>query len=178
MKGLVREILITVGLAVVIFLLLQVTIQSSVVVGSSMQPSFQSGERLIVNKVVYHFESPQRGDVIIFHSPANYATDYIKRIIGLPGDTIYIHGGVVYVDGSPLQEKYIEAPPDYTYGPFVVPKDNYFVLGDNRNNSNDSHTGWTVPRQSIIGKAWLTIWPPHDWGLVPAYAISNQIKNP
>jgi signal peptidase I len=178
MKGLLREILITVGLAVVVFLLLQVTIQSSIVVGSSMEPSLQNGERLIVNKAIYHFEEPQRGDVIIFHSPADYQTDYIKRVIGLPGDTIRITGGVVYVNGTPLTENYIEAPPNYSYGPFVVPPDNYFVLGDNRTNSNDSHTGWTVPAQSIIGKAWLSIWPPGDWGIVHAYQIDKQLTGP
>ena len=178
MKGFVKELLITLGLAVAIFLLLQMTIQSSIVLGSSMEPGLENGQRLIVNKAIYHFEEPKRGDVIIFHSPSNYQTDYIKRVIGLPGDTIEITGGVVYVNGSPLTEDYIKAPPNYSYGPFVVPDGNYFVLGDNRTNSNDSHTGWTVPAQSIIGKAWLSIWPPSDWGVVHAYPIGSQLSSP
>ena len=175
MKGFVRELLITLGLAVAIFLLLQTTIQSSIVLGSSMEPSLNDGQRLIVNKAVYHFRDPQRGDVVIFHSPSSYKTDYIKRVIGLPGDTIEIRSGTVSVNGSPLDESYIKASPNYSYGPFVVPEDNYFVLGDNRNNSNDSHTGWTVPEQSIIGKAWLSIWPPGEWGTVRAYPIDKQL---
>ena len=175
MKGFVRELVITLGLAVIIFLVLQTTIQSSIVVGSSMEPGLNDGQRLIVNKAVYHFRSPNRGDVVIFHSPSAYKTDYIKRVIGLPGDTIEIRHGVVSVNGNPLDESYIKAAPNYSYGPVTVPEGNYFVLGDNRNNSNDSHTGWTVPQQSIIGKAWLSIWPPGDWGTVRAYPIDKQL---
>ncbi len=169
MKGFIRELLITLGLAVIIFLLLQTSIQSSTVWGSSMDPSLSDGQRIIINKAVYHFHEPRHGDVIIFHSPVAYHTDYIKRVIGVPGDTVEIRYGVVRVNGHDLKESYIKASPDYSYGPFTVPENNYFVLGDNRNNSNDSHTGWTVAGQSIIGEAWLSIWPPGDWGIVQAY---------
>jgi signal peptidase I len=175
MKGFIREVLITVGLALVIFFVLQTTIQSSIVVGSSMEPGLQDGQRLIISKAAYHFEEPGRGDIIIFHSPSNYQVDYIKRIIGLPGDTVEVRGGSVFVNGKRLQEPYVKDPPHYNYGPYTVKPDNYFVLGDNRNNSNDSHTNWTVPSESVIGKAWLSIWPPRDWGTVANYSLDAQL---
>ncbi len=172
MKSFVRQTLITILLAIVIFLLLQMTLQSSVVVGSSMEPNFVPGQRLVVNKLAYKFSEPERGDVIILHPPANVQVDYIKRIVALPGDTVEVRGGVVYIYGRPLDEKdYIVEPPGYTLKPLEVPEGYYFVLGDNRNNSNDSHTGWLLPRENIIGKAWLSIWPPNDWGVVPTYSL-------
>lgn len=177
MKVLIREILITLVLAVAIFFVLQTTIQSSIVVGSSMQPGLENGQRLLVNKAVYHFRAPRRGDVVIFHSPAGYELDFIKRVIGLPGDTIEVKNGTVVVNGASLEEPYIKARPSYSFGPYVVPPGNYFVLGDNRNNSNDSHTGWTVPEGSIVGKAWLSIWPPRDWGTIRAFPLSNQLPS-
>ena len=178
MKGFLREILATLVLAVVIFLLLQTTIQSSVVVGSSMEPDLKDGQRLLINKVVYTFDEPQRGDVIVFNSPNNSQTDFIKRIIGLSGDTIEIKKGTVSVNGSKLYEPYIADPPSYTLQPYKVQENNYFVLGDNRNRSNDSHNGWTVPHQNIIGKAWLSIWPPSEWGLVSNYPLQEQLASP
>ncbi len=175
MKAFFREILAIVVLAIVIFILLQTTIQSTVVVGLSMQPDFQDGQRLLIIKAVYAFREPERGDVIVFHSPNNSRTDYIKRIIGLPGDTVEIKDEVVYLNGSQLHEPYIADPPRYTLRKQKVAQNSYFVLGDNRNNSNDSHNGWTVPRQNIIGKAWLSIWPPDEWGLAPNYPLQDQL---
>jgi len=138
-----------------------------------MEPNLQEGERLIINKAVYIFQEPERGDVIVFHPPNNRLGDYIKRIIALPGDTIEIKKGVVYVNGSQLHEPYIKDPPNYTIRQRQIRENNYFVLGDNRNNSNDSHNGWTVPRQNIIGKAWLSIWRPEWWGLAPNYSFDE-----
>jgi signal peptidase I len=175
MKGIIREILITLGLAVVIFLFLQTTIQSSIVLGSSMEPNLVNGQRLIINKAVYHFASPQRGDVIILRPPPEPQKEYVKRVIGLPGDTIEIRNGVVKVNGYALKENYIKILPDYSFGPYKVQDNNYFVLGDNRANSSDSHTGWTVTRQNIVGKAWLSIWPLKDWGLVRSYPLGQQL---
>lgn len=173
MKGFIRQTLITILLAIIIFIGLQATFQSSVVVGSSMEPNFVPGQRLVVNKLTYQFHEPERGDVIIFHPPTNGQVDYIKRIIALPGDTLEIKNGTVYVNGKPLDEKaYIVDPPDYTVRQREIPRDFYFVLGDSRNNSNDSHTGWLLPRQNIIGKAWLSIWPPENWGVIPSYALN------
>ncbi len=168
MKSFVRQTLITIILAIVIFLLLQLTLQSSVVVGSSMEPNFVPGQRLVVNKLAYKFSEPERGDVIILHPPANVQVDYIKRIVALPGDTVEIKGGIVYVNGKSLQEPYIVDPPGYTLKPLEVPERTYFVLGDNRNNSSDSHVWGPVPLENIIGKAWVTYWPVRDWGPVAA----------
>lgn len=170
MKSLARQVVTTLVLAVIIFLVLQATLQSSIVVGSSMEPTFNQGQRLVVSKLAYRFGDPARGDVIIFHPPANGAVDYIKRVVGLPGDTLEIKSGVVYINGQALYEPYITEPPDYTLKQREIPGDYYFVLGDNRNNSNDSHTGWLLPRQNIIGKAWLSIWPPSEWQVVGGFS--------
>ncbi len=175
MRAFLREFFITLFIAVAVFFALQTTIQSSVVVGSSMEPSFEDGQRLIINKAVFHLREPERGEVIIFHPPYEFGRDYIKRVIGLPDDLIEIKTGTVYVNGVKLQEPYIKSPPAYTFGPFRVQPNTYFVLGDNRNNSNDSRNGWTVPRQNLIGKAWLSIWPPNDWRVVTDYPMSPEI---
>lgn len=177
MKSLIREILITLGLAVVIFLILQTTIQSSIVLGSSMEPNLLDGQRLIINKAIYHFKSPQRGDVIILHPPPEPQKEYVKRVVGIPGDTVDIRNGIVKVNGFALKEDYIKSLPDYSFGPYTVEDNHYFVLGDNRANSSDSHLGWTVTSQNIVGKAWLSIWPPKNWGLVHSYPLGQQISS-
>ena len=169
MKTLLRDITFIFIAAAVIFLLLQTTIQSFVVVGYCMEPNFEDGQRLVINKAIYHFHEPQRGDVIILHPPISPEDTYIKRLIALPGDTIEVKDETMYVNGSKLDEPYIKEPPRYTIPSKKIPENEYFVLGDNRNNANDSHNGWTVPRQNIVGKVWLSIWPPQHWGLIPHY---------
>jgi signal peptidase I len=164
-----REVVITVLIAVAVFFSLRLTVQSYTVVMSSMEPNFQQGECIMVNKVSYHSSGPQRGDVIVFHPPVESQFPYIKRVIGLPGDTVEIKDEKVFINGIPLDEAYIMAPPDYTMPATEVPETEYFVLGDNRNNSNDSHYGWMVPRDNIIGKAWFVYWPPSKWGVVKHY---------
>jgi len=166
MRGAAREIATTIIVAIVIFFVLQTTIQSFIVVGYSMEPNFEPGQRLIVSKVSYRFGEPQRGNVIVFQPPKNQRPDYIKRIIALPGDTVEIKEGVVYINDRALDEPYIREASRDTLKPTEVPENEYFVLGDNRNNSNDSCDWGTVPRQNIIGKAWISIWPPEHWGLV------------
>jgi signal peptidase I len=175
MKAFIKELLITLGLALVIFLVLQTTIQSSIVLGSSMEPGMEDGQRLIINKAVYHFREPARGDVIILHPPIEPKKEYVKRVIGLPGDTVEVRSGMVYINGLPLSEPYIKDAPRYNYASFIIPENNYFVLGDNRNNSNDSHTGWTVTSENIVGEAWLRIWPINEWGTLPGYPLSEQL---
>jgi signal peptidase I len=170
MRTILRDILITVILALAIFLLLQFTVQNFIVVGASMQPNFQDGERVVISKLAYKLGEPERGDVIVFHPPNNQDEDYIKRVIALPGEMVAVNDGVVYIDDQPLDEPYIKDLPAYALSEQRVPSNEYFVLGDNRNNSNDSHNGWTVPQQNIIGKVWLTIWPPEEWGVVPSYS--------
>jgi signal peptidase I len=177
MKAFLREVLITVILAVVIFVAARATIQTYVVIMSSMEPSFHEGERVVVNKAIYFFGNPQRGDVVIFKAPNEQQDDFIKRVIALPGDTVEVKNEAVYVDGVKLSEPYIKNPPNYTMTKLEVPKNNYFVLGDNRNNSNDSHYGWLLPRENVIGKAWLSTWPPSDWGLIKNYPLEEQLAN-
>ena len=177
MKTLFRDILGTIVLAVVIFLAINYTLQSFIIVGPSMENSFSDGERLLVvkSRLAYAFHEPERGDVTVFHPPGNRNGDFIKRIIGLPGDEIEIKNGAVHINGIALDEPYIKDSPDYTHPLTEVPEGHYFVLGDNRNISNDSHNGWMVPRENIIGKTWLAIWPPEHWGLVPDYSIEEQL---
>jgi len=177
MRVFLREILGLILLAVVIFLLLQATVQSFIVVGSSMKPNLYDGQRLLISKAAYFFGEPEAGEVVVFRPPNNRQADYIKRIIAVSGDIVEIKMGVVYVNGSPLDEPYIKEQPSYRLHPQEIPENNYFVLGDNRNNSNDSHNGWTVPRQNIVGKAWLSIWPPSRWGLITNYPLQEQLTS-
>ncbi len=175
MKSFVREIAITAILAIIIFFGIQATVQTFVVVGSSMLPNFQDGQRVLVNKAIFSFGQPHHGDVIVFEPPNRLQVDYIKRVIGLPGDTVEIKSGEVYVNGTRLVEPYIKLPASYSMARETTPADSYFLLGDNRSNSNDSHNGWVVPRQNLVGKAWLSIWPPQRWGLAPNYPIAKQL---
>jgi len=166
MKSQLGQVLAVILIAIGVFLLLRATVQSFVVVGSSMEPSFENGQRLLVNKVVYRLRDPQIGEVIVFHPPTGKQVDFIKRIIALPGDEIEIREGTVYVNDLALDEPYINSPPSYNLAEEEIPDGEYFVLGDNRNNSNDSHSWGTVPRENIIGKVCLSIRPP---GTIPDY---------
>jgi len=172
MKSFFREILITVILAVVMFFALQAAIDSVVIPSPSMVPTLQIGQRLIVSKVTYLFHEPQRGDIVTFHSPQQPkdATPLIKRIIGMPGESVEIKDGIVYIhtgNGNTLQldEPYVAEQARSVFVGNIIPENEYLVLGDNRNNSDDSRRGWTLPEENIIGKAWLTIWPLAQWGL-------------
>jgi signal peptidase I len=165
-----REVAITVLIALAVFAVLRLTMQSYTVVMSSMEPNFYQGDCIMVNKVSYRSSGPQRGQVIVFNPPFDSPHPYIKRVIGLPGETVEIRDGKVFIRGIPLDEDYVMALPNYTMSAIVVPENEYFVLGDNRNNSNDSHTGWLVPRGNIIGKALFTYWPPGKLGIVRHYS--------
>ncbi|MFW6126170.1 MAG: signal peptidase I [Chloroflexota bacterium] len=173
MSGL-RDIAITLVLALCIFFAVQFTVQSCQVDGSSMEPSFHDGQRVLVVKAAYWFGEPQRGDVVIFPSNSNPNENLIKRVIGLPGETIEIEDNHVYIDGDPLQEPYIADLPDSTYHSTEIPQGQYFVMGDNRNHSNDSRSWGPVPGGQIAGKAWLIYWPFSDWQLVPNYTYALE----
>lgn len=165
-----REVGITILIAVAIFALLRVTVQAYTVQYSCMLPNIEEGEWLMVSKASYFFSDPERGDVIIFDPPISSRYPYIKRVIGLPGETVEVRDGKTFINGICLTEEYIREPPSYTMAPKVIPQGEYFVLGDNRNNANDSHAGWTVPRENIIGEAWFIYWPPNEWGPLKHYS--------
>jgi signal peptidase I len=169
-----REVGITILIAVAVFICLRFTVQSYTVVMSSMEPNFQDGDCIMVNKVCYRSSGPQRGEVIIFDPPFTSEYPFIKRVIGLPGETVEIDDGKISINGIPLEEdEYIAEQPNYTMPATEISESEYFVLGDNRNNSNDSHNGWTVPQDNIIGKAWFTYWPPIKLGIVKHYSYTE-----
>jgi signal peptidase I len=155
------ETLQTIILAVVLYFLIDTVIARVRVENLSMLPTLQPGQFLLVNKFAYRFGEAKRGDIIVFHFPQDPREDYIKRLIGLPGDTIIVENGIVSVNGQSLTEPYISAPPTYL-GEWKVPENAYFVLGDNRNQSSDSHSWGFVPSANVVGKALLVYWPIGD----------------
>lgn len=167
-KSLVREIFETLLLTAAIYLLVNFVTGRFRIDGDSMQPSMHNGQYVLISKLSYRLGEPQRGDVIVFRFPNDPDRDFIKRIIGVPGDTVEIANGGVRVNGSLLNEPYISDPPTYS-GTWPVGPDQYFVLGDNRNYSSDSHAWGLLSESSIIGKAWFVYWPPQTWGPVPHY---------
>ncbi len=174
-SSLFREIVETLLLTVVIFVLVNTFTGRFRIDGSSMEPNLHDGEYVIVNRAVYHLHSPQRGDIVVFRRDGG--REFIKRVIGLPGDVVQVQGGRVIVNGVPLDEPYIAQPNAYTMEPRPVAPNEYFVLGDNRNNSSDSHNWGTIALNTIDGKAWVTYWPPKDWGIVPHYSYA-EAKSP
>ncbi len=185
--GLLRELVEIAILALLVFLLAREAVQNFQVEGSSMAPTLDSREFVLVNKFSYWqvdwgpmdflipgksngdylFGGPKRGDVVVFRSPFDDSRDFVKRVIGLPGDSVEIRDGLVFVNGAGLDEKdYISAPPSYTCrpatcGPMTVPPNHYFVLGDNRNASQDSHVFGPVHKRLLVGKA-IFRWYPLD----------------
>ena len=160
-----REILGTLLLTFFIFWIVNSLIGRYRIDGNSMNPTLLNGEYLIISNFAYQLDEPERGDIIVFRHPRS-ELNLIKRVIGLPGDTVEIQNGVVRVNGNALDEPYIQAPPTYSSS-WVVPEGQYFVLGDNRNNSSDSHAWGFLPLDHILGKALLVYWPPSDWTRVP-----------
>jgi signal peptidase I len=177
MRSLFRDILIVLAVVVVIFFLIHITLQGFKIYESCMEPNFHEGERVLVNKMIYHFTDPKRGDVIVLHPPFDPKITYIKRIIAIPGDTVEVKDGAVYVKGVRLEEPYAVAP-TYTFPLTKIPEGEYFVLGDNRNNANDSVDWGTLPRKDIVGKVWLCYWPPSEWGFVHHYPLADQLPSP
>jgi signal peptidase I len=167
-----RELVETILLTLVIFFIIRFAVENYKIEGYSMQPNFQDGQFLLVNKLSYMVGHPQRGDVIVFHFPLNVTKNYIKRVIGLPGEQIQIRQGQVYVNGALIDERYPLNHADYDWGPETVAADEYFVLGDNRPESSDSHYWGSVPAKDVVGKAWITYWPPQAWGTVPDYSYA------
>jgi signal peptidase I len=168
---LVAEILQTLLIAGLLFLAVNLVTARIRVEGNSMEPSLHDGEFVVVNRLAYRWSEPTRGDIVVFRFPLDPERRFIKRIIGLPGDTLRVEGGRVFVDGVPLEEPYIAAQPRYT-GQWTVGPQEVFVLGDNRNNSSDSQNWGMLPFEDILGKAILVYWPPTELGLIPHYELA------
>ena len=180
----IRETLEVVVLALLMFVGLQASVQNFRVEGSSMDPTLETGQYLLVNKLlylyfdlarveaflptveyqeantIYPFHPPERGNVIVFRPPFDTQRDFVKRVIALPGETIAIREGVTYINGELLEEPYLKVRSLKAQEPFTVPRSTYFVMGDNRSHSNDSRDWGPVPVENIIGKVWVTYWPP------------------
>lgn len=165
---LIREIIETLLLTMFIFWIVNTATGRFRIEGYSMLPSLKEGEYVIIDKLSYYLDDPERGDIIVLQFPNDRSRDFIKRVIGIPGDHIEVGDGQVRINGILLDEPYINAEPAYS-GSWDVPADNYFVLGDNRNNSSDSHNWSFLPREDVVGKAWVIYWRPENWGLVPHY---------
>ena len=172
---LLREIVETVLLTVAIFLVVNAATGRFRIEGQSMEPNLHDGEYVLIDKVSYRLRSPERGDVIVFERPGN-DRDYIKRIIGLPGDTVQVSGGKVFVNGAVLDEPYLNQVTHSDMPARQVEIGRYFVMGDNRNNSSDSRAFGNILLKDIIGRAWLVYWPPSDWTVVPhhTYAAASS----
>ncbi|MEN8098618.1 MAG: signal peptidase I [Chloroflexota bacterium] len=163
-----REIIETVLLALIIFWAINSVTGRFKIDGSSMEPNLHNGQYIIINKVTYQLHDPYRGDVVVFQYPNDPNRDFIKRVIGVPGDEVRISDGIVYVNGKAVDEPYITEPGNYS-GSWTLGTSEYFVLGDNRHNSSDSHSWGPLPGNNIIGKAAAVYWPIDDLGLVPHY---------
>ena len=153
-----RDVILSTLLAFVVIVFLYQPVQ---VEGTSMMPRLYNHERIFINKFVYRFEPIQRGDIVVFRYPLDLSKSYIKRVVGLPGESVMIREGRVFVDGKPLVEHYI--PREYldhqSYPPLYVEPDHYYVLGDHRESSNDSRAWGTVERNDVYGKAVFIYWP-------------------
>ncbi len=176
MKRVLREILNTslylLGVLCLVYLVIHFVGQRTQVQGSSMEPTLSTEDNLIVDKISYRFHDPERYDIIVFPFLGEEETFFIKRIIGLPGETVQIdEEGTIYVDGEVLDDGYgreVIQNPGRARDPIELGKDEYFVLGDNRNDSTDGRdpSVGNIRRENIIGRAWLRIWPLHKFGLI------------
>lgn len=166
----VWEIVQTLLLALFLYFAINAVFDRRRVDNISMETTFMPGDLLVVNRWQYKFSPYQVGDVIVFHYPLDVKQDFIKRIIGIPGDTVSIHNGQVSVNGVVLKEDYINNAPDYE-GDWVVPADKLFVLGDNRDESSDSHVWGYVPLNDVLGRVVFEYWP-----LNKIHVVRNPFK--
>jgi signal peptidase I len=164
-KQFVWDLVETVVLAVLLYVGINAISARVRVDGFSMRPTLDDGEFVLVNRMSYRFNSIERGDIIVFNYPANPDQELIKRVIGLPGDHVSVNNSQVAVNGHVLDEPYIAAAPQYN-GEWSVPDNYLFVLGDNRNNSSDSHAWGMLPIENIVGKATVIYWPPKMWEII------------
>jgi signal peptidase I len=166
-RSLVRDVVEILLLIVTIYTLVNLATARAVVEGQSMEPNFHTGQFVIVNRFAYYFAKPQRGDVIVLHAPRDPSQDYIKRVVGLPGESIQIKAGRVYVNGTMIDEPYIaHFCTTNCDGEWKLKDTEYFVLGDNRNNSYDGHSFGPIPSTLIVGQAWVRYWPISDIAII------------
>jgi signal peptidase I len=156
---------ISVQTALLTFLMIYFVAQATVVHGQSMEPNLHTDQRIIIEKLSYRFDMPDRGDVVVIDIE-DFDLPLIKRVVGLPGETIEIKDNHVFINGKLLQEEYLPIMRQQNYGPFLIPEDHIFVMGDNRNVSNDSRFFGPIHEDQILGRAWVSYWPPEDFGLV------------
>lgn len=169
------DIIETIVLALAIFVVMYLFLfQPHQVKGASMEPNFHDGEYILTDKISYRLHPPKRGEVIIFKAPKNPELDYIKRIIGLPGEKIKIENGSFYINGQKLDERYIPQNIRISGGLYLpigkeekIPENSYFVSGDNRSHSSDSREWGSIHENAIIGRAFLRYWPPDRIGVLP-----------
>lgn len=175
--GMISEVFKTILFAVLLYFAISAVTDRVRVENISMQPTLNEGELLVVYKLAYRFGEPHRGDIIVFHHNRQPPEDYIKRVIGLPGDQVRVENGQVYVNGIALNEPYIAEAPAYT-GVWEVPRDSLFVLGDNRNRSSDSRIWGFVPMSDVVGRAVLIYWPPEKIRLLSHADLLAQAASP
>lgn len=171
--SLLRELVETVVLALILFLLIRQVVQNYRIESHSMEPNFYEGQFVLVNKLAYRLGEPHRGEVLVFHNPDNTDQDYIKRIIGLPGDQVEVVGDTILINGEELPQPFVHnLNPEGTYfGPVTVPENKLFVMGDNRPRSSDSRAIGAIDEELVVGKAWLRVWPLSEFGLVEHYQL-------
>jgi len=166
----------TILLALVLYFLIDTVIARVRVENISMKPTLQPGEYVLVNKFAYKLGNIRHGDVIVFHYPQDPTEDYIKRVIGLPGDQIHIRNGKIFVNQQEIIESYSATTPTYD-GDWIVPEGSLFVLGDNRNQSSDSHSWGFVPIKNVVGRALAVYWPLHEIkSLTPSFTIGASVN--
>lgn len=168
-----RELIETVVLALIIFLLIRQGIQNYRIESFSMRPNFDEGQFVLVNKLAYRIGEADRGDVVVFHNPNNTQEDYIKRVVGLPGDMVEIRERSVYINGERLDEPYTNSgtSPQSVSPNIVVSPNHLFVMGDNRDNSRDSRSFGELEEDLVVGKAWIRVWPPEQFGPIFHYEV-------
>ena len=169
-----RDLFETIVLTLLIFFVINAFTGRFQVRGSSMEPSMHNEQYVVVSKLAYRLGDPQRGDIVVFVSP-NGSDDYIKRVVGLPGERVEVRAGSIWIDGYRLDEPYIADRIPYN-GEWRLGEDEYFVLGDNRANSSDSHAWGPLSRERLVGKAWFIYWPPQDWGLAPHFKFTTAVE--
>ncbi len=165
---LVGEILESVAIAVILAVIIRFFLfQPFYIPSGSMEPTLKPGDRIIVNKITYRFSTPERGDIMVFKYPRDPERDFIKRVVGLPGENIEIKDSIVYINKKQAPQPFLAPGISFAnFGPVKIPEGNYFMMGDNRNNSEDSRVWGTLPGENIVGKAMFKYWPLNRIGSV------------